>query len=40
MIPQRKGKKEDKTGFHGYFVNHPHFAVYIVYKHDTINKKK
>lgn len=40
MIPQRKGKKEDKTGFHGYFVNHPHFAVYIVYKQDTINKKK
>lgn len=28
--PQRKEEKEDKAGFHGYFVNHLHFAVYIV----------
>lgn len=40
VFPQREGEKEDKTGFHGYFVNHPHFAVYTVYKQDTINKKK
>lgn len=37
MFPQREG---DKGGFHGYFVNHPHFAAYMVYKQDTINKKK
>lgn len=28
-FPPREGEKKDKAGFHGYFVNHLHFAVYI-----------